>query len=264
MLQGPPRPAGYAFSGSASGLCGGIDATTHAFFLDVDGTLLDIAARPNEVVVPYNLPDTLAALARRAGGALALVSGRTIADLDALFGPRRFAAAGSHGAESRTAPSGDIVRAAPLERSLRRAVGTVASEFNGVFAEDKETAIAVHYRAQPTVEPVLRRALLSVVGGFPDVTLLPGHCVFEIKRKGHDKGTAVDAFLALPAFAGRTPVFIGDDVTDEAGFRAVRAAGGIAIAVGIERAGAQTVLPDPSAVRALITHLAAEPRQLRR
>lgn len=260
MMKGPPGPAGAIFPSG----CETLDAETHAFFLDVDGTLLDIAAHPDAVVVPPDLVGGLDQLARRAGGALALVSGRAIASLDDLFGLARFAAAGSHGAEMRAAPGADILSLAPLDPDLRSAVHVVAAEFDDVFVEDKGTAIAVHYRSQPTLRPVLRRALDESVGDRPDITILPGHCVFEIKRAGHDKGTAVAAFLAEPAFSGRTPVFIGDDVTDEAGFRTVIAAGGLAIAVGAPRGGAEMVLPDAHAVRTLIAHLAAEPRQLRR
>lgn len=246
-----------------------LDPGTHAFFLDVDGTLIDIAPHPDLVAIPPDLPPTLEALARDAGGALALVSGRTIESLDALFGAGRFAAAGSHGAELRPAPSACVRHAAPLDDTLRAAVRAVGAQFSGIFVEDKQTAVAMHYRARPELEETLRRALAAVVGARGDVVVLPGRRVFEVKRSDLDKGTAVAAFLAQEPFAGRTPVFIGDDVTDEAGFAAVRAAGGIAICVGMLRGGADALLPDPAAVRALIARLAfkspaAEPRQTRR
>lgn len=260
MLKGPF----FAVDSELPGAFVVLDPATHAFFLDVDGTLIDIAERPEGVVVPPGLPETLMALAEGANGALALVSGRSLASLDALFGADRFAAAGVHGAEIRLSAGGPSDRAPALHEDLRHALRETAAEFEGVFAEDKEYAVAIHYRAHPEVAPVLQRALTEVVGQISGIEIMPGHCVFEVRRKGIDKGAAVERFMAAPAFAGRRPVFIGDDVTDEAGFRAVNRAGGIAVAVGAPRDGAHTILPDPRAVRALITHLAAEPRQRRR
>lgn len=241
-----------------------LDPATHAFFLDVDGTLIDIAPRPDAVVVPRGLPDTLSALAARAEGALALVSGRSLASLDDLFGAGRFAAAGVHGADIRLSAGRPSERAPGLDEALRRDLSTTAAEFDGVLAEDKENAVAIHYRARPEIAPVLKRALVEVIGRRQGIEIMPGHCVFEVRRQGIDKGAAVGRFMAAAPFAGRRPVFIGDDVTDEAGFRAVNNAGGIAVAVGTPREGAQALLPDPRSVRALLTHLAAEPRQRRR
>lgn len=241
-----------------------LDPATHAFFLDVDGTLIDIAPRPDAVVVPNGLPDTLSALAARAEGALALVSGRSLASLDDLFGAGRFAAAGVHGADIRLSAGRPSERAPGLDEALRRDLSTTAAEFDGVLSEDKENAVAIHYRARPEIAPVLKRALVEVIGRRQGIEIMPGHCVFEVRRQGIDKGAAVGRFMAAAPFAGRRPVFIGDDVTDEAGFRAVNSAGGIAVAVGAPREGAQALLPDPRSVRALLTHLAAEPRQRRR
>lgn len=241
-----------------------LDPATHAFFLDVDGTLIDIAPRPDAVVVPSGLPDTLSALAARAKGALALVSGRSLASLDDLFGAGRFAAAGVHGADIRLSAGRPSERAPALDEDLRHDLRTTAAEFEGVLAEDKENAVAIHYRARPAIAPVLKRALAQLVGRRQGIEIMPGHCVFEVRRQGIDKGAAVGRFMATTPFAGRRPVFIGDDVTDEAGFRAVNRAGGIAVAVGVPRDGAQALLPNPRSVRALITHLAAEPRQRRR
>ncbi|MDI4666636.1 trehalose-phosphatase [Xanthobacter autotrophicus] len=239
-------------------------ADTHAFFLDVDGSLIDIAPHPDAVRVPQLLPQVLATLAGRAGGALALVSGRTIQSLDVLFHPFGFAAAGSHGAQMRLAPE-DRIRSAPaLDEALAREVKAAAGAFDGVFAEDKGTAIAVHYRAAPDARERLEDALRAIVGERVDVRLMPGHCVLEVKPASLDKGTAVADFMARAPFAGRIPVFIGDDVTDEAAFSAVAARGGLALAVGAPRPGAHGVLPDPGSVRAFLTHLAAAPRQRRR
>lgn len=259
-----PRETFPALDAELPGAFAGLDPATHAFFLDVDGTLIEIAARPEAVVIPPELPDVLENLAARAGGAVALVSGRSLSSVDQLFGAERFAAAGVHGADVRLAPGQPSERAPPLEADLRHALRNAASEFEGVFAEDKESAVAVHYRARPEVGPVLQRALATVVSQSRGIEIMPGHCVFEVRRSGIDKGSAVKRFMAARPFAGRRPVFIGDDVTDEAGFHAVTEAGGVAVAVGAPRDGAHAVLPDPRSVRALITHLAAEPRQRRR
>ncbi|MDI4658458.1 trehalose-phosphatase [Xanthobacter autotrophicus] len=245
-------------------VCAQVRADTHAFFLDVDGSLIDIADHPDAVQVPEHLPQVLAALAEQADGALALVSGRTIQSLDMLLHPFGFAAAGSHGAQMRLAPDGKILSAPALDVALAREVTAVADGFDGVFAEDKGTAIAVHYRAAPDAALTLRRALLDVLGARQDVRLMPGHCVFEVKPASLDKGTAVADFMGRAPFAGRIPLFIGDDFTDEAGFCAVAARGGLALAVGAPRPGAHGVLADPRSVRAFLTHLAAVPRQRRR
>lgn len=245
-------------------VCADVHPETHAFFLDVDGSLVDIADHPDAVRVPERLPQVLAALAEQADGALALVTGRTIQSLDRLLHPFGFAAAGSHGAQMRLSPDDRILSAPPLEAALAHAVKAVADGFDGVFAEDKGTAIAVHYRAAPDAGPRLERALLDTLGARQDVRLMPGHCVFEVKPATLDKGTAVADFMGRAPFAGRIPLFIGDDFTDEAAFCAVAARGGLALAVGSPRPGAHAVLADPRSVRAFLTHLAAVPRQRRR
>ena len=257
-VTGPYQDADAA--GTLPDLCARVNAASHAFFLDVDGTLLDLAPHPDAVVMPEGLPATLDALFHRSGGALALVSGRALSSLDALFGSS-FPAAGSHGAQMRIRAGAGSWSAAPLAPDLAAAIRAAAGAIAGVFAEDKGTSIAVHYRAVPEAAPRLAEALHRLVAGREDLRLLPGHCVFEVRRAGHDKGTALESFMAGAPFAGRTPVFIGDDVTDEAGFRAATARGGLAIAVGAPRAGADVVLPCPEAVRAYLSHLAAEPRQ---
>lgn len=245
-------------------VCAQVRTDTHAFFLDVDGSLIDIAEHPDAVRIPEQLPQILATLAELSDGALALVSGRTIQSLDMLLKPLGFAAAGSHGAQMRLAPDGKILSAPPLDAVLTSTVKALVEGFDGVFAEDKGTAIAVHYRAAPDAAPRLERALLDILGARQDVRLMPGHCVFEVKPASLDKGTAVADFMGRAPFAGRIPLFIGDDITDEAGFSAVTARGGLALAVGTPRPGTHGVLADPRSVRAFLTHLAAAPRQRRR
>lgn len=235
--------------------------TRCAYFFDVDGTLLDLAASPDAVSVPDGLADALAHLASRADGALALVSGRRIASLDSLFGAGRFAASGAHGAEIRLAPGMPIRDCAPpLPPDLRRRIAD-AMAWEGVMVEDKGLAVAVHYRAAPEREAAVSETLASIVADFTGTyALMPGHCVFEVKRAALDKGRAVEAFMATAPFAGRRPVYVGDDVTDEAAFAAVGDQGGIAVSVGRLRSGAHAAVPEPADVRALLARLAAPPQ----
>lgn len=267
MVHGAPAPAAEAAPSGRFGptLLDTVAPSSHAFFLDVDGTLLDLAPHPDAVTVPEGLVETLAALAAATDGALALVSGRTLARLDALFAPIRLPIAGSHGAELRPHAELPPERAAPLGPALGARLAAVAAAHGGLFTEDKGAAFAVHYRDRPQVREALAADLAAAVADTQDdLALLPGHFVFEVKRRGHDKGTAIRAFMARAPFAGRTPLFIGDDVTDEAGFAAVTAAGGLAIAVGAPRRGAALTLDGPATVRSFLFHLAAEPRQRRR
>ncbi|SHO67200.1 trehalose 6-phosphatase [Pseudoxanthobacter soli DSM 19599] len=242
-----------------------LDAAECAFFFDVDGTLLDIAERPEGVHVPAALVSDLHALHRRAGGALALVSGRPVRELDTLFAPLRLPAAGVHGIELRPDTGAEIdVRAPRIDDGLRTAIGAVTNRWRGVFAEDKGVGLAVHYRAEPDAGPALKHALADIVAGRDDLAILPGHMVFEIKPSGHHKGGAVEALMKRPPFAGRFPVFFGDDVTDEDGFAAALAAGGTAFAVGRSFPGARTSLSDAAAVRRLVHRLAqAQPAERR-
>lgn len=235
-----------------------LDLTSHALFLDVDGTLIDIAPHPDAVVVPEGLVGLLDDLSRQLDGALALVSGRTLARLDALFAPLRLPAAGIHGGELRLKAEGPVRAQSPaVPAPLRVGLDALGSTFPGVFAEDKGTAIAVHYRAAPEVGADLGRAIAALVAAEGEgFCVLPGHMVFEVKAEGHDKGTAVETLLEQPGFRGRVPVFVGDDVTDEAGFRAARAHGGAAISVGRPLAGVDAVMADAGAVRAWLASLA--------
>ncbi|MGE0726273.1 MAG: trehalose-phosphatase [Alphaproteobacteria bacterium] len=224
-----------------------------ALFLDVDGTLLDIAERPDEVRVPSRLIDDLARLAERLGGALALVSGRPVASLDALFAPLVLPAAGQHGAEIRMKSHSEVSVTPPVAALAGVADGVLAlaRRWPGVTVEDKGNAVAVHYRLAPAAREPIAAALRRIADRLGhEVELLDGKMVFELRERGVTKGSAVRAFMAHPPFAGRCPVFIGDDVTDEDGFRAVEAAGGIALPVGAH-AGAprRPAFADPAAVR---------------
>ncbi|WP_051356741.1 trehalose-phosphatase [Azorhizobium doebereinerae] len=233
-----------------------------AFFFDVDGTLIDIAIHPDAVSVPKSLLDTLDILDRETGGALALVSGRPVAGLDALFSPLRLAASGVHGAEVRLSPDAETARQSPaLAEGLRGAVAALARDLEGVLVEDKGSSIALHYRLNPEIGPRLRETLAGFVAADAGLALLPGRLVFELKHAGHDKGSAVRQFMQTPAFAGRTPVFMGDDVTDEAAFAVIKDMGGIVISVGRDFPDADVVLPEAQDVRALLDTIAANSRR---
>ena len=236
-----------------------LDPSTHALFLDVDGTLIDIAPHPDAVRVPEGLVDLVEGLSAAFGGALALVSGRTVARLDGLFAPLALPTAGVHGAELRLVAGGGVdCEAQPFPERLRLGLHDLARGFDGVFTEDKTSAVAVHYRAAPQAGAPLGAAIADLVAAAGrGYAVLPGHMVFEVKPAQHDKGTAVAAFLRQPPFAGRRPVFIGDDVTDEAGFAAARAQGGRAISVGRALPGADAVLADAGAVRAWLAAILA-------
>jgi trehalose 6-phosphate phosphatase len=209
-----------------------------ALFLDVDGTILEIAPTPEAVEVPALAVPAIAAASERLAGAVALVSGRRIADLDRLFAPLRLPAAGSHGAERRTAQGlvferHDAAKLAPARELLAR----FAEAHAGVLLEDKRDALALHYRLAPTLEPAARRIVAEAVAAVgPAFGVQEGKMVFEIKARAASKGRAIEDFMAEPPFCGRLPVFVGDDLTDEDGFDVVNRLGGHSIAVGVARA----------------------------
>jgi trehalose 6-phosphate phosphatase len=241
-----------------------LDFQRAALFLDVDGTLLDIAATPDRVVVPDGLAATIARLERLLGGALAIVTGRTLADLDRLFFPLRTRAAGVHGAEMRFEPNAVAVAvpgAAPLPDSLWREFAAVTLAFPGALAENKRYSFTAHYRAAPNAAAPLRAALLSLLDrqATDDLELADTLCAYEIKSSGFDKGEAVGRFLERPPFVGRRPMFVGDDSSDEFGFRSVADRRGYAFAVGAARPEVDHVFADPAKVRLWLERLAAQP-----
>ncbi len=228
-------------------------------FLDVDGTLLDLAATPGAVVVEPSLLALLERLRRAAGGALALVSGRTIVDLDRLFTPLKLPAAGIHGCERRDAAGRSEVAPVVLAQldSLRAGLAGIVARNPGLLLEDKGAALALHFLQAPHMERELRaQVALLATPLVPEFALLDGHAVIEIKPAVHTKDSAVMAFMQEAPFTGRTPVFIGDDFTDYGGFEAVRRLGGMAIAVGA-RVTSEWYLPGPAAVRGWLEQLAA-------
>lgn len=222
-------------------------------FLDVDGTLIDIALTPDAVHVPPGLLHALVRAERVFGGALALVSGRSITDLDRIFAPLRLKASGVHGAEFRFGDDGavEVIGAAPIPPSAWADLAALLADFPGTLAENKGFSFAVHYRTAPACEPRLREALELFLAERIDLALaiMPGHCVFELKRPQIHKGAAIAGFMGRAPFAGRRPVFIGDDVTDAPGFLAVRDRDGWAYSVGRPFPGVVATFADPAAVR---------------
>jgi len=223
-----------------------------AFFLDVDGTLLDHADHPGAVRVGPELRILLEGLSAAAGGALALISGRSVEDIDRLFAPLRPATAGQHGTERRSAGGAIHRHAPPLERLARAAAGLVrlTAAHEGLVFENKGMTLALHYRQAPQLhalaEGEMRRLAAALAGEFE---LQAGKFVFELKPSGKDKGSAIAEFMAEAPFAGRVPVFLGDDLTDEYGFAVVNGAGGHSIKVGPGESGARWRLADAAAVR---------------
>lgn len=232
--------------------------TRPALFIDFDGTLVDIAAEPGAVRVADGLVPLLARLQTGLAGALAVVSGRPIAELDGFLSPLAFAAAGLHGLERRLAPGAAVLpppRPAAIERLAARLAARLG-DVPGVLIEDKGATLAVHYRAAPERAPQVVALVRDLVAGADALALVEGKMVIEAKPRGTDKGAAVAAFLEAAPFAGRLPVFLGDDVTDEDGFAAVAAAGGLAVKVGAGPTGAAHRLPGVAAVHDWLAALA--------
>jgi trehalose 6-phosphate phosphatase len=225
-----------------------------ALFLDIDGTLLDIAETPNAVTVPNGLPGLLETLANQFGGALALVSGRTLTGIDGLFAAPGLPAAGQHGAEIRL-PGGTLETPASESADLAALLPEIeafVAAHPGLLVEKKGRTIAVHYRLAPRYQDEIATFLDRQVRDHAEqIETISGHRVFEIKPKAFNKGTAVARFMQAAPFAGRCPVFIGDDRTDEDGFAAVRALGGHAVRVGMDESSiADTRVSTPAELRA--------------
>jgi trehalose 6-phosphate phosphatase len=206
-----------------------------ALFLDVDGTLLELAASPDAVRVPAALRNTLQLASQRESGALALVSGRTLHDLDRLFAPSRFPAVGQHGFERRDA-RGHVTRAGVDHRLLepiRDRLRVWLDEHESLVLEEKTTALALHYRRAPHLQSEVREMMEAAAAALaPHYQLCTGKCVYELAPAGCSIRAALEAFMSEAPFAGRVPVFVGDDETDEQGFDAVNALGGYSIRVG--------------------------------
>ncbi len=226
-----------------------------AVFLDLDGTLIDLADTPDAVCVAPGLVAVLQDLGRRLGGRLAIVSGRPIGQIDALLAPLVLPAAGVHGMQRRGADG--VLHSAPLPAlaAARACAEALAESHPGVWVEEKYGALAVHFRQVPDAGPLCKAALAEVVSATPELLLMEGKMIVEVKVAGIDKGTAIRDFLATTPFAGHRSVFIGDDTTDEAGFALVQGSGGIAIKVGAGASIAQHRIGSPMQLRAALAQL---------
>jgi trehalose 6-phosphate phosphatase len=230
-----------------------------AILLDIDGTLLDFAPTPREVWVPPGLAETLSRLHDRTSGALALVSGRSLNDIDLIFAPEQFPAVGGHGAEMRISADSEAVavHAPPMDKELKRRLAAIAKLSPGILLEDKGYSLALHYRLAPHAEKAIYEAVSLIRADLPNapIEVLPGKCVCEIKQSGFDKATGVRELMTHAPFRGRRPVFIGDDVTDESVFAMMPDLGGLAFSVGRRAQGVTDYFDEPRDVRAWLARL---------
>ena len=242
-----PRPMSGAETAAAPPALPGAGAT--ALFLDFDGTLVDLADHPEGVAVAPGLLALLGGLERALGGALAIVTGRQIEVVDRFLAPLVLPVAGVHGLERRDAagrlhhPDGDP----QFVELLAERLAPLLARAPELVLERKRVSLAIHYRARPDLAADCRAALEAGLEGLGDIALTEGKMVLEARPAGASKGTAVEAFLAEPPFAGRRPVVAGDDVTDEDAFAAVNAAGGVTIKIGPGPTAARHRLADPAA-----------------
>ena len=229
-----------------------------ALLLDVDGTIVDIGPSPTEVHVGAGLLETLKRLFALMDGALALVSGRPIGDLDRLFAPLRLPTIGGHGAEMRLRDNEVFFWAKPLPHDLRKRLAESTGIGSGVVVEDKDYSLALHYRKSPGLADSLRRHVAASQEAFPGepTELLQGKAMFEVKRPGVNKGESVRRLMEHSPFAGRMPVFIGDDVTDESVFKVLPEIGGKGFSVNRHFPGLTGIFRNPAHVRDVLRALA--------
>jgi trehalose 6-phosphate phosphatase len=223
-----------------------------AYFFDIDGTLVDIAPSPSEIVLEGILRGLILQIHDVTGGALALISGRSIADVDSIFGDTHLPVAGQHGLERRSR-AGKITRHDIMSEKLdfaRNRIAEAIARHPDLLLEDKGLSLALHYRASPSLASFAHRTMRAVAAATgAEFALQSGKRVVELKPSGKDKGEAVREFMQEEPFRGRTPVFVGDDVTDEYGFVVANALGGHSIKVGGGPTAARWRLADVRAVR---------------
>ena len=237
-----------------------------AVLLDIDGTLLDLAPTPREVWVPPGLAKTLHRLHRRTNGALALVSGRSLNDIDLIFAPDQFPAVGGHGAEMRLEADSEAVaaHAPPMDKELKRRLAAIARLSPGILLEDKGYSLALHYRLAPHAEKAIYAAVSLIRADLPNapIEVLPGKAVCEIKHSGFTKATGGRELMTHEPFRGRRPFFIGDDVTDESVFAIMPDLEGLAFSVGRRARGVAGHFDAPSDVREFLAHLLDDEREI--
>src|SRR3954452_6587550 len=230
-----------------------------ALLLDIDGTLLDLAPTPREVWVPPGLAKTMNRLLQRTSGALALVSGRSLNDIDLIFAPAEFPAVGGHGAEMRITTENESVatHAPPMDKELKKRLAAIAQLSPGILLEDKGYSLALHYRLAPHAEKAIYAAVSLIRADLPNapIEVMSGKCVCEIKHSGFTKASAVRELMTHEPFIGRRPLFVGDDVTDEPVFAIMPDIGGLAFSVGRRAKGVAGHFDDPGDVRAWLAHL---------
>lgn len=226
-----------------------LDRGRYALFLDFDGTFVDFAPTPEAVRLRPGSRELLERVRHQLGGALALVSGRKLADLDGFLAPLQLPASGLHGQEFRPAP-GDLRRRPPspdFDEARRRLSHRLRPD-DALLLEDKGGGLVLHFRLHPEQRERARELAEEAVAGLSDLHALEGHSIYEIRQRGVSKALALQLFAGEPPFAGRLPVFIGDDSTDEDGFRAAAQAGGFGVKVGPGVTEAAYRLKDVTAV----------------
>src|SRR4051812_39278218 len=212
-----------------------------ALLFDIDGTLIDLAPTPDGIHVPPELPGQLQDLWRLTSGALALVSGRMIEDIDRIMKPVKLPAVGGHGVEMRLLATGEVQSALvkPMNANLKKRFAAIGSLSPGILIEDKAYSVAIHYRLAPQAEQAVLSAVAAIRADLPDapIEVLNGKFVVEIKHEGFSKATAVRTLMKQPPFAGRKAIFLGDDVTDETVFGIMPDLDGLAYSVGRKAQG---------------------------
>lgn len=233
-----------------------LDPRHHALFLDFDGSIVDFAPTPHTIALRPGTIELLENVSRRLDGALAIITGRHIADIDRHLAPLILPASGVHGREFR--PRVGDVRDDPLssevDRARRRLIELLRKD-DPIDLEDKGSALVLHYRRHPEQRERAERLSQAAIEGLDTLHVLTAHGVFEILQRGITKARALRRFMRRPPFAGRTPVFVGDDVTDEDGLRAAAAEGGFGVKIGPEETAAAYRLPDTEAVHSWLRRL---------
>ena len=231
-----------------------------SYFLDIDGTLIDLEPHPVGVQIDSELRDLIERLYRTAGRPVALISGRAITDIDRLFPHARLPVAGQHGTERRDAAGRLSRHTFPVERlaAARAQLVEAAAKQPGLWLEDKELSLALHYRGAAQLADYARRLVADCQAATgAEFCVLEGKRIVELKPAGRDKGVAIQEFMAEEPFRGRVPVFLGDDVTDEYGFKMVNRLGGYSIKVGAGETEARYHLRDVRSVRAWLARAIA-------
>ncbi|HEY8575046.1 MAG TPA: trehalose-phosphatase [Devosia sp.] len=240
-----------------------INAVAHsvpqlAIFTDFDGTLVELAETPDSIEVDDSLPAQLERAVRELDSAFAVLTGREISDIDKYLAPLHLPVAGAHGTQRRRA-DGFVETTDPSAvqgaEEIGHAVEPLVAAHPGLLLEAKQGAVALHYRQAPELESAVRVAMEEAVQSVPDFTLVPGKMVLEARPRAANKGDALRAFMREEPFVGRTPIFIGDDTTDEDAFIAAQDLGGVGIKLGDGETAARMRIPDVASVHALIRGL---------